>query len=113
MSKIFRTEEGNKWEYGEQLPGDWHTYKGPCPHCGARTFNYGGGWRCMALYCNNNASNPAPSVGKEPDWWHEPINVFKEGNSWCATYEDFINLQESNAGFGNSPQEAVDNLRAA
>lgn len=39
------------------------------------------------------------------------LRVFVDGNKWCAVYhEDFINLQESPAGFGNSVAEAVDNL---
>lgn len=36
--------------------------------------------------------------------------LFKDGNSWCATYEDFINLQESEAGFGDTPNDAIEDL---
>lgn len=32
--------------------------------------------------------------------------VFKDGNSFCAVRADFINLQESPAGFGNTPEAA-------
>lgn len=32
--------------------------------------------------------------------------VFKDGNAWCAVYPDFVNLQESPAGFGDSPEVA-------
>jgi hypothetical protein len=32
--------------------------------------------------------------------------VFKDGNAWCAVRSDFINLQESTAGFGDSPEAA-------
>ena len=39
------------------------------------------------------------------------LRVFVDGNKWCAVYhEDFINLQESPAGFGNSVSEAVEDL---
>ena len=35
----------------------------------------------------------------------------KDGNMFCAFFEDtFINLQESIAGFGTTPQKAVDEL---
>lgn len=81
-----------------------------CPLCGSRTFNYGGGWRCLGSYCDKNTNNPAPNVGPEPSWWFEPINVFKDGDQWCAVHSDFKNLQESIAGFGNTPHDAVINL---
>ena len=38
------------------------------------------------------------------------LRVFVDGNKWCAVYQDFINLQESPAGFGNSVAEAVEDL---
>jgi len=38
------------------------------------------------------------------------IRVFVDGNKWCAVFMDFINLQESPAGFGNSVAEAVGDL---
>ena len=33
--------------------------------------------------------------------------IFKDGDVWCATDSLFKNLAESNAGFGNTPQEAI------
>ena len=33
-----------------------------------------------------------------------------DGKSWCATNQDFINLQESIAGYGNTPMVALQNL---
>ena len=30
-----------------------------------------------------------------------------DGNQWCAVEDDFINLQESCAGFGNTETEAL------
>ena len=38
------------------------------------------------------------------------INLSKDGNQWCATFADFVNLQESHAGFGNNVLEAIANL---
>ncbi len=87
-----------------------HCYLGPCPLCGARTFDYGGGWRCLAPWCFCSDSNPMPSMGPAPVWWNSGINVIRDGDAWCAHRADFINLQESDAGYGASPQEAVDAL---
>ena len=38
------------------------------------------------------------------------IEVYKDGDKWCAVYENFVNLQESVAGFGDSPLGAIDQL---
>lgn len=103
------------WQHGQ--PTDFengrpmHVLLGPCPDCGCPCFDYGGGWRCRALYCRNSANNPVPNVGPRPDWWDTDINVIKDGNAWCAHFDDFINLQESIAAFGDTPQQAVDELR--
>lgn len=35
------------------------------------------------------------------------IVLERDGNAWCAHYEDFINLQESPAAFGDTTFEAV------
>lgn len=32
--------------------------------------------------------------------------VFKDGDKFCAVDPDFVNLQESPAGFGDTPEEA-------
>ena len=37
-------------------------------------------------------------------------NVFMDGDSICATKKDFINLQESPAGFGDTEAEAIAEL---
>lgn len=34
------------------------------------------------------------------------VKYFKDGNKWCCVYENFINLQESLAGFGDTKEEA-------
>ncbi len=33
--------------------------------------------------------------------------VTRDGNAWCATRRDFVNLQESPAGFGSTALEAM------
>jgi hypothetical protein len=34
------------------------------------------------------------------------MNVYKDGNQFCAVHSDFINLQESLAGFGSTEEKA-------
>lgn len=109
--KVYNTGRAS-WEYGEKVPGEHHVLLGPCPACGAACFDYGGGWRCVMPYCSKSANNPASTVGEAPDWWLDDINVRLDGTAWCATYENFKNLQESHAGFGSSPDAAVNALRA-
>lgn len=36
--------------------------------------------------------------------------LFMDGEQWCATREDFVDLQESPAGFGNTALEAMSGL---
>ena len=36
--------------------------------------------------------------------------IFKDGNLWCAVTNDFINIQESDAGFGLTPGFALKEL---
>lgn len=95
------------WQHGEQMINDWHKYLGPCPSCGSRTFNYGGGWRCVKMYCFNNASNPIGNLGPAPNWWNKGIQVIKDGDAWCAHDSDFINLHDSNSGWGENPNQAI------
>ena len=39
--------------------------------------------------------------------------VFMDGNKWCCVADDFINPQESIAGFGDTPEEAKRDLAVA
>ena len=55
---------------------------------------------CPALVC------PAHGGKEKPD----NVILKMDGNQWCATYDDFINLQESPAGFGDTQDEAILNL---
>jgi len=54
-------------------------------------------WGCD----DEDAENYAQYIG---------IKVYKDGGSWCATRSDFINLQESTAGFGDTAREAMSDL---
>ena len=40
----------------------------------------------------------------------ENLRLFRDGSQWCATYADFINLQESEAGFGERAIDALIDL---
>jgi hypothetical protein len=40
----------------------------------------------------------------------ETYNLFMDGDRWCATLADFIDLQSSPAGFGATRLEALANL---
>lgn len=43
----------------------------------------------------------------------DALRLFRDGNQWCVTMEDFENLQESPAGFGASVGEAIGELQLA
>lgn len=43
---------------------------------------------------------------------HNAICFFEDGNKWCAVFGDFVNLQESPAGFGDNHEEALWALQA-
>lgn len=36
--------------------------------------------------------------------------IFLDGDSWCAVHSDFVDLQESTAAFGDTPEEALRKL---
>jgi hypothetical protein len=40
------------------------------------------------------------------------VFIKKDGDSFVATFGDFINLQESPAGYGSTPNEVKENLYA-
>ena len=74
--------------YGEELP-----YKTYCDHSGktrrydGKTIHY-----ILGLAC--------PAHGGPTS------RCYRDGNQWCAVNDDFINLQESHAGFGDTKDEA-------
>lgn len=42
---------------------------------------------------------------------HNAVCFYKDGNAWCCVFGDFVNLQESPAGFGDSFDTALTNLK--
>jgi hypothetical protein len=38
------------------------------------------------------------------------FRLFRDGDQWCAVFDDFVNLQESKAGFGETCLEALAEL---
>ena len=40
------------------------------------------------------------------------VCFFKDGDQWCCVGGDFINLQESPAGFGDTFDQALDHLQS-
>ena len=111
----------NSWSHGDPvcyLNKGWdgrplHIYLGPCPDCGSRTFDYGGGWRCCSPFCSRSYNNPAPSVGEKPSWWDmEEMILSQQGllSIWKAVYSN-PNLHRQ-FGYGKTPDQAVHNLIA-
>ena len=84
---------------------------GPCPRCGSRTSSYGGGMACHKPYCQNNSDVFSHRADPFPDWWNTGVQVFMDGDMWCAVDEDFVNIQESPCGFGITPNDAVKELK--
>ena len=39
------------------------------------------------------------------------MRLYKDGDKWCATEDDFVDLQISNAGFGDTEVMAVRDLQ--
>jgi hypothetical protein len=86
---------------------------------------------CPAGFCDNPAYGERPTCREwrnvySGEWMREdgrfsgyvpglacPIHggpryrTFMDGNAWCAVKPDFINLQESDAGFGDTPEQAI------
>ena len=38
------------------------------------------------------------------------MKTYKDGDQWCAVGSNFVNLQESPAGFGDAQEDAVEQL---
>ena len=108
----------SRWVFGTPIefrswnhsPTAW--VLGPCPECGHGCTTYGGGWACAHPFCQHSVGYIVCNNGPEPDWWGS-VRVYLDGGSWCATGPGFVNLQESPAGFGRTPREAVKALREA
>jgi len=80
--------------YGERPPG--------------RNYNRwdGSRWRDDGLYAGYVPALACPIHGGPS------TRVFLDGNMWCAVNPDFVNLQESPAGFGETPEIARKSLIA-
>lgn len=103
-----------RWEYGKPIVESGGIVSrwllGPCPKCGTITSTYGGGFSCHNDHCRNSCFTFAVSSEPKPVWWGNGVQVYKDGDSWCAVNADFINIQESHIGFGDTPDEAVKDL---
>lgn len=112
----------NPWEQGTCNVPMW---MGGCPsgHCGEVSNGHQlperylwetrGRHPSSVPYCFGHACEAHGGPSKD-----EP-RLFRDGaddsgrSMWCAVMPDFINLQESEAGFDVNPVVAVDKLRAA
>lgn len=113
MGTIYDTGK-HRWEHDQPIYQNGQAVRwllGPCPKCGSVTSTYGGGYSCHNDHCPHSANKFACNAGPLPDWWNTDVRVFLDGNAWCATGAGFQNLQESPAGFGDSPAAAVANMR--
>lgn len=61
-------------------------------------------------YCKTWGVGPGTSPGLICSYGPSPVNLFMDGNMWCCTRPDFVNLQESLSGFGTSRLNAVKDL---
>jgi hypothetical protein len=41
---------------------------------------------------------------------HDAVCFFRDGDKMCCVFGDFVNLQESPAGFGDNFDEALEDL---
>lgn len=41
---------------------------------------------------------------------HPTFKLFRDGVRWCATFHDFVSIQESQCGFGTTALEALSEL---
>jgi len=83
-----------------------HYYLGPCPDCGHRTYDYGGGWACTRDHCGRDPGG-AFSGCPAPSWWNTGIQVVIDEGTWCARGPDFVDPQTSPVGYGSMPYLAV------
>lgn len=113
MSTHYNTGK-RQWTYGAPVYEDAMVVRrllGPCSSCGSVTSTYGGMYSCHNDYCGNSADNFTCQPEPIPDWWNTDIQVYLDGDAWCAVGKGFVNLQESPAGFGATPKAAVDDLK--
>lgn len=105
----------SRWQHGKPIYESGIAIRwllGPCPNCGSVTSTYGGGFSCHNDSCRNSRFVFPVSSEPMPDWWNTGIQVYLDGDAWCAVKKEFINLQESPVGFGSTPDAAVMDLRS-
>jgi hypothetical protein len=75
--------------------------------------------RREALAAAEEAKENAARLAREHDLQQAAVAVtastmrtFQDGDKWCAVYPDFVNVQESPCGFGDTPEEARSALAA-
>lgn len=81
------------------------------PDCGAegvKGVDHATAWKRW-----NHRASTAPEPGDERNRLTQiflkcaRFKIYIDGNKWCATFDDFENLQESPVGFGDDEYEAV------
>lgn len=65
-------------------------------------------WYCGGSIKNRKGNEDMESEYSEPK--PQEYRLFMDGNVWCAVCGDFVDLQNSPAGFGDTPTEALQNL---
>lgn len=73
-----------------------------CPHCGAIAQWYGIATIHRHFSCSKCGADCSDLL--DPP---EEYEVFLDGDQWCAVRPDFINLQESPSGFGDTKDKAI------
>lgn len=85
---------------------------GPCGFCDEPAFGFREPTRYIMNYplgqmvaedCRYSGYVPALAC---PSHGGPKVRVFKDGSSWCAAHPDFINIQESDCAFADTPEEA-------
>lgn len=110
----------NPWQQSSCRAPMW-MFGSPAGHCGATSYGvqYPRDYLKSTRYSSDFPfcfGHACPGHGGPKEG--EPI-IFQDGSTeggrqmWCAVMPDFINLQESPAGFSGDPMKAIRLLRAA
>jgi hypothetical protein len=107
----------DRWTHGTRRDGhdDYHVWLGPCPHCGSRTFDYGGWWACVGFhnpYCIATVGNIVCNAGPNPSWWDTDFQVTQDPDD--VEHGWFASAPTNGGkvvGYGSTPALAVKDLR--
>jgi len=88
------------------------------PAAWMKTYKHGGGKITQSLSINKPETNGFAAIEVvEPLFTHryasDEYNIYRiylDGDMWCAVGPNFVDLQESKAGFGKTPNEAIADL---